>query len=426
MKIKNFFTSVVAGAALLVFAGAASAALPCYTTNSDTTPTMPTEDVNIYGASAQFTFWSTEFKNYLAAAGCTPANGTWAQSEAWSPVNTNANQYVVQANCGGTTVNFRVASKASYDGPAAADNQNYVYADKACFNAGLGLNTRPVLHINTGTCAYGQLNCPAPAAPTDCEVITWGASDVAVVDFKQVSQPGGRNFLLNPLSMQNGTVDFCNAATITFGFFVNSTVTSASTGTVIDNISPIEARMIYSQNLTNWNQLISTPSITTLPIVACARHAGSGTHSTMDFMAIRPAQTFTTGVGNYKFNESTGNMMTCISTNNGAIGFADADRPLIANTRGPLKYGGVQPLDLNVQNATYTVATPMHSYVSPTNAAKNLYKDICTYMGRPSKITNPYWSATCQMTYVPKAFGSLATWWPNPIKGQGGCICDQP
>jgi ABC-type phosphate transport system substrate-binding protein len=427
VKIKKFVTSIVAGAALLVFAGAASAATPCYQTGNDTTPTQPAEDVNIYGASAQFTFWSTEFKNYLAAAGCTPANVSWAQSEAWSPVNTNANQYIVQANCGGTTVNFRVASKASYDGPAAVDNQNYIYADKACFNVGQGLNTRPMLDINVPGCAFGQLNCAAPvASATTCKPITWGASDVAVVDFKQVSSPSGRNFILNPLTMQNGTTDFCNAATISFAFFVNSTVTSSSTGTTIDNISPIEARMIYSGQMTNWNQLVSTPSMTTLPIVACARHAGSGTQATADFMIARPAAIFVTGIGNLRFNESTSNMVTCVNANNGAIGYLDADRVPLASTRGPLKLNGVMPLDVNLNNATYTFATPMHSYVTPVDAAKNLYKDMCTYVGRPSKITNPYWTASCQMSYLPKTFGTLATWAPSTIKGAGGCVCDQP
>ncbi len=49
MKIKKIFTSVIVGASLLAFVGAASAATT-YTTGTGS-PSMPTGDLNVYGAS---------------------------------------------------------------------------------------------------------------------------------------------------------------------------------------------------------------------------------------------------------------------------------------------------------------------------------------------------------------------------------------
>lgn len=436
MKIKNIVTTFIAGAGLIAMVGTASA--NCWNTGTDT-PTVPTGDLNVYGASAQFGFWSGEAKQYLGKAGCTWKNGSsWADSEAWDN-KANPSHYVVQADCsavgGPATVNFRVSSKASYDGPTAVDAQaGYAYADNSC-GGGAALNQRPMLNVGPGTrCAFvagGNLACGVPTvAGGDCTAVNWGASDVSVGDFQQVSGPvAGRNFLLNPLTITSPDVhDSCNAVAVPFGFFVNkATVTKQADGTPLSNISTMEARMIFSGALTNWNQLASTPT-NTQAIVACARHAGSGTHATIDFMVVRPASLFRTAVGNKKFNESTGNMMTCIQTNNGAIGYADADRLLAspnAAISGPLNLDGVVPTEANVENFTYLFSDgTQHAYTKDANAGTNFFKDLCLWAGAPAAVdrvnANAVWAPTCNMPFIANSLGS---WSVNANKGLGSCLC---
>ena len=434
MKIKTMITSIVAGAGILAMVGSASAA--CFQTGVAGTPTVPTKDLNIYGASAQFTFWKSEFKNYLQAAGCV-AKGNAANATDWanaSATSSDSAHFVVQADCSGVggpaTVNFRVSSKASYDGPPAVANKQTIYTTNNC-GTGVNLKQREMLHGGVGTCAWGSTACTPPTqANGDCEAVNWGASDVAVGDFKQVSDL--RNFTVNPVILTGaGTVavtDFCSPNAISFGFFLNKNVISQSTGTYLNFISPIEIKMIYSGKLTNWNQLVSNPS-NTLAIVACARDAGSGTAATMDFMMMKPTQIFQAGSATQIFNDGTGPMMNCVNNNAGAIGYADADRPNLANTYGPIALGdatfSVAPTTANVKTLAYDFVTPQHAYVANTDRATNMFLDLCTYAGWPAKlaVVNANWAATCEMTFLPANKLTLATWAPSTVLGTGGCTC---
>src|SRR5208337_1334204 len=183
MKNKAILTSLIAGVCCLALAGTVSAAT-CFTTGVNGTPSAPTKDINIYGASAQQVFWTTEAPNYLQAAGCIPGDGSAANAANWAANSatdaaSNPSHFVVRALCGpghATLVNFRVSSKASYDGPVAVDDSPTVYGDTAC-----GAPT---------------------AARGDCAVVNWGASDVAVGDFQQASYgTPPRNFVANPVTL---------------------------------------------------------------------------------------------------------------------------------------------------------------------------------------------------------------------------------
>src|SRR5208337_4252226 len=228
MKNKAILTSLIAGVCCLALAGTVSAAT-CFTTGVNGTPSAPTKDINIYGASAQQVFWTTEAPNYLQAAGCIPGDGSAANAANWAANSatdaaSNPSHFVVRALCGpghATLVNFRVSSKASYDGPVAVDDSPTVYGDTSC---GV-LNQRPLLHGGIAACPWGSTACGAPtAARGDCAVVNWGASDVAVGDFQQASYgTPPRNFVANPVTL-NTAVDFCHPEAVAFGFYVNNSV----------------------------------------------------------------------------------------------------------------------------------------------------------------------------------------------------------
>ncbi|HXY55546.1 MAG TPA: substrate-binding domain-containing protein [Nitrospirota bacterium] len=428
MKIK-IIALLIAVVSLFPFVGTASAA-SCFSTGVSGAPAVPQGDLNIYGASAQFTFWKNEFVNYLTAAGCTWANGTsWAQSQATDSA-TNPSHYVIQANCsavgGPAVVNFRVSSKASYDGPAAVDAQVTPYSVNNC-GVGANANQRELLHGGTVACPWGSTSCPAPAAANgDCEVVTWGSADVAVGDFQQITTgASGRNFKLNPLVMSANTVDFCHPNAIGFGFWVNNSVTTTA-GPIISNIQALEARMIYSGKLTNWSQLAST-SMNAAPIVVCSRTAGSGTAASLDFQIVRPSSIITTPLGNDKFNDSTGNEVTCVSSNAGAIGVFDADRSVAGlNISGPLSVNGIAPSTAALEGATYLYTDgAQHAYVSLANSAVPWINDVCLWAGWPARLPSATWASTCNMNYLPggNGAGSLAAWAPSTVKGTLGCTC---
>ena len=53
------------------------------------------------------------------------------------------------------------------------------------------------------------------------------------------------------------------------------------------------------------------------------------------------------------FNNTTGDMMNCINSTPGAIGFADADRANAASTFGPVAFNGVVPNATTIKNGLY-------------------------------------------------------------------------
>ncbi len=411
MKIKNIFASAIAGVSLLAFVGAASAGTTIYQTGTSS-PTMPTADINVWGSSAQFTYWKREAPNYLQAAGCT--NGV-------SGTTTDNKNFVQQANCGGTTVNFRVSSKASYDGPLAIDGNttNPFASNTSCSSP----YDRPM--ADPSSCSGGVCTSAALCVP-----VTIGASDVLLQDFTQhttgtLNGPLGgasevHNFLLDPVTVSSNVVDLCRPLAIPFSFYVNNSVLT-SAGTVLNNLSTASAKMIFSGAVKDWSDLqgivsggtgTTVLSMPAMPINACFRAAGSGTLATL--AAFMEPQTLLTtqisgGTGYHAwFNDGSADMMNCVNgsgtwSGTGAVGFADVDQNL-AN------YGNTTRLSLDnqipytplTQTWTNPFMTIENVYVSLANSTNPLYLDICTYSDQPSTVeaNNIYWAAQCHMQYV--------------------------
>jgi hypothetical protein len=408
MKIKHFIASVVAGASLLASVGAASAAT--IYSGGGSAPAMPTSDISIYGASAQYTFWKTEGPLYRVAAGCTlGVSGATADGK----------HFIQQANCGGTTINFRVSSKASYDGPLAVDgNATHPSRDTTCSDP----HQRPM--IDPSTCSGGV--CAAPTA-SNCYTVTIGASDVTVGDFKQKSTGallgplGGaatvRDFKSNPFTLSANTTDYCRPEAISFAFFAHNDITTTG-GATISNITSSEAKMLFSGVVKNWSDL-QAQSMNSLPVQLCFRHAGSGTHASMDAWMTPnalPQTAVTGGLSKIYFNDGSSDLMRCVNgsgswTGSGAIGYADADQSLGSYPNVVrLTIDGVSPLGAQVDDYTHSFVSIQNMYASTTNAADPIYQDLCTYASQPSVIAavNPNWSASCNMKRIKNSnFGNF-------------------
>lgn len=147
----------------------------------------------------------------------------------------------------------------------------------------------------------------------------------------------------------------------------------------LDNISRIMAVLLYSGLITHWNDFGAYfPS---QPVTLCFRHAGSGTHATLDWAVMRGNNAWGTGMLTAQqagppiawFNDGSSDMMRCINgattvSTTYAIGYADADQ--LAGTKNypnvhALKYQGVEPRRWTIRNGTYSFWSSQQMYEDP-------------------------------------------------------------
>jgi ABC-type phosphate transport system substrate-binding protein len=400
MNFKKILLAVVTGAALLTLAGAALS--------------MPASDINIYGASAQYNFWKAEGANFLADQGCT-VNGSRELNDGSSEAKKH---FIVNATCGANSVNIRVSSKASYDGVLALQN-NTVNPNAA--PGGCPGTQRLMLTAYTGDARA-------------CYTVTIGASDVVVGDFFQTSvgqklgpYEGGsitRNFLGANAITDAGVTDYCRPLTIPFAFFINNSVKLADGVTQPTDINLVTAKIIFGSGaLADWSDL---PGYNAGVINVCFRHAGSGTHATINslFPTLASAVVnlpkvaggggLTYSGSNYFFNDGSADEMKCVNgaglssgaywDGTGAIGYADADQDL---TNYPathrLTFNGVVPTRANVINSSYPFITVQNMYVTPGNAADATLIALCNHAADPINVhrANGFWAPTCAFPVIP-------------------------
>ncbi|NVN98825.1 MAG: hypothetical protein HXX17_05825 [Geobacteraceae bacterium] len=419
--------SLVAGAAVLATAAICQAA--------------PAE-LNIYGASAQYTYWNAQSQNYAATnLGCT----------ATAPVNNGGKHGFVSAtNCTSTLVpvnsatgkrdlDIRYSGIASAEGPLSA------------------LKAAPLdATLATGcNLANGERLMYASSSTLVCKPVHIGTSDVAGESLVQSSSGqklgpmGGGAFNVTMTAIDTSSLTPNNTVVVPFGFFVNSAVTAQTcttglignyctantqcdtapanaTGTcgaaaTITNISREEASLIFSGYVTDWSDLGTY--FTAQPVVACLRHAGSGTHSAMDLTVMNSgwgANMVTAeaaGSPTIWFNQGSGDEIKCINGNTtatptgsliGAIGYADGDQALgVANTSQnvkQLKYNGFYPTRTAIRNGLYDFYTNAWLYTNPANGAtvNNLANNLVTFAQDPAHVPATkanYWAAQGEMKF---------------------------
>ncbi|GEM_PF-464499 len=408
--VKKAVKAAVIGGALLGLVGAAQAA---------------TYEVNIYGASAQYKFWRDAAPEFLKSMGCSESDIYAAKGE----VSNRDNGIAVCAgsdvagmgisagggfNGDGNTYIIRYSTNASYDGIRSVQDLNPDNVDPVCTSAGDGFrlmadetNTAFAPYFTQG---YGTVN------GTACKDITIGASDVAAETFNQSSQgallgPGGGDWTernIGGLSIDASHYVSYRPVVVPFAFFANA---NPAHPVPFDNMSRLMAVTIFSGQVPNWNKFNpdldgdgtpNEPGLYTvdpatgqptansgdsLPMIVCLRHAGSGTHATLDAAVMRKdaglLQQETT-VDNFMyqfgmapavyFNKGSSDEMRCVggyfngyddTINLGqpswaAVGYADADKnegePVVGGEYGDIKrmtFQGVAPVKVAITNGQY-------------------------------------------------------------------------
>jgi hypothetical protein len=405
--MKKLFIAILAVAFGLAIAGAASA---------DT-------DINVYGASAQFNFWSAQAGNWLTSAtggNCTggattsPASGITTisgltlhgQKYFWAQGSTCG------ADTGAGKITVRVVAGDSVDGLAQVVPEAYPFDAKV-----------PGGHLDPLICAAGtrtmmagtgSLSVPA-STDMSCYPVTLGASDVTPDLFTQQTTsagsyfdgPTGSDVAWGPINLNGhvpnvGSLNHYQPVVVPFGIWLNSTVqlstctnsnnavytgspctansqcgTSTQPGTCgapanVTNISLDWVTQILGGSIYNWNDLNS--AFSNEPIVICLRVPGSGTLATADYTFVKRATNVALpvaeapvggGVQPYVyFNFTSGDLEKCVNTEKGAIGILDADDSKVngAGGYGPVALNGQLPTRQNIRTGLYDYFTIENLY----------------------------------------------------------------
>jgi ABC-type phosphate transport system substrate-binding protein len=380
MNFKKILKTFAAGLSVFAMVGTASAAI--------------TSDINLYGASAQFNVWTANAGPYMASQGCTNIQSATRDSK-------NA---IVKGTCSGVDRYFRISSKASYDGPLAIQgNTTNPFRVNEC------ASPYERLMVNEATCTWG-----GTCSGTKCVPVTVGASDVPVGCFTQESHGalagplGGvwtdRNFKTNPITWTGA--EPCKPLVVPFAFFANNTVSKL--GSTISNITKDNAEIIFNGQAYNWSDLVDVDgtSFDADPIAVCLRHAGSGTHASIDAYLNSPlinTQEVAAGDHFFYFNDGSSDLMKCVNGSGswsgaGAIGYADADQSLTSYPNSViLDLNGITPNATDLPNA---IAEGAYNFYGLQQLYGITASDpLCVYAGNPANITNPVWVAKCKLTY---------------------------
>jgi ABC-type phosphate transport system substrate-binding protein len=186
----------------------------------------------------------------------------------------------------------------------------------------------------------------------------------------------------------------------------------------ITNVSREEISLIFSGVATDWSDLGAY--FEAKPIVACLRHAGSGTAAAFEHTVMNSAWganlVASEVPGNIYFNQDSGGMMKCINGNTGGsttgavmggIGYADADQAINAAGSSDhvkqLKYNGFYPTRSAVRNGLYDFYTNAWLYTNPANTVQaDLAADIIAFAQLPGNVPSNkknYWATVGEMKF---------------------------
>lgn len=494
MNVKKKLAVVAAGASLLAMAGAANAT---------------TYEMNFFGASAQYLFWKNAAAGYLSHLGCTQdLTRTGTSGNFFVTVGTNCS--AAPAGSGITSsdeIVIRYSSKASYagiwalqshadstDNPGSGDFPNGVVSPatdptKSCQDAANGANPASYRwfadanSVVSGVVKKGICR-PVTVATSDVEASAFtqssfgkkigpmdtgsnitrsftganavsATSPVTLANAQPLAVPFGA--FVNPAVAYNKCVAGTNAGQLCYkdsdcpsstcratsdGLPMNATCSNANT---IDDLTREQMIAIFSGVAKNWADF--GRYYASQPIVACFRHAGSGTMATLDYTVMHkswgaglaPSQKLPTadyGTSTYNaaidpatpnlstanviwFNDSTGDSLNCIKGASvasawtgatahttsciGAVGYADADNACPAPPTGivAVKYNGKFASREAIRNGRYDWFSNQQMYWDPANTAvAALCTDADAFVGNPANLTVAnLGGSTCKAAY---------------------------
>jgi hypothetical protein len=320
------------------------------------------------------------------------------------------------------TVVIRYSSKASYDGINAVQGIN-PEASPECTNRSERLMA-DLGAVQTSLTGYGVTPLGVTSI-TACKDVTIGISDVNPTTLKNKKSKGNLKGHLGGVYTQRDISDLISPhyanyydrklLIVPFAFYAN---TNVPTG----NMNRLMATQIFSGQVYDWNQFDMNHS--SLPMVVCMRHAGSGILATLDAAVmcgdydlvqteVNASSIDYVGNGGLQpltwFNESSSDMKNCLRdhgttnaaerSNLGAVGYLAADEP---NTSDyfQMTFDGVSPSKVRDDNGniihspiavegkySFWSAHHLYWYKNEPTATKNLITGLVNYVKDQNNMT---------------------------------------
>lgn len=427
-------------------------------------------DINLYGSSAQYPYWATQAQDYMKnQLGCTTFQNTYGTTStgvAPAGLPSGVSCYATEGTgCTSAltngTVNFRYCSNSSVTGIQSVAGSVSPNPD-SCGSLNQRLMVNP---DGTGT--------------VSCQTVLGGVSDVSGEAFTQASS-GNK---LGPLGGAVVTPSYAgistsalgltayNTVVTPFAFYVNNQVTATqcvnsgigsgglvgnlcasnadcnsqanlptadgkcnTTATTINNLSRTEAVLLFSGQVADWSYLGTYYTAQTVTL--CFRHAGSGTHATLNYAVMNPQWGASLPTAQQAgvpltsptiwFNNATGDEENCIngdttSSTTGsaiaAVGYADANIPFGAvppagvgvagksQNITQVKYQGYYPTRSHVRNGEYEFYAVSYLYLNnvANSSSTNLMNNLITYAQNPADVPSSlvnYWPSLTEMWFV--------------------------
>ena len=391
-------------------------------------PAQATLEIHLFGASAQYKFWTAAAPEFLDSV-CTGAVQHAKQKDVTDnevSMSTRDSGIVQGFDCQGTGEHVVISytTFASIKGIQAVKGSA---ADDGCINASdRGVPDWNDMDGDGKAVTWGAF--PGPAGTIEdlaCQDIHIGASDVAGETFGQESHgqlkgPNGGGWYDAYANSEDTTgLLNCRPIVVPFSFFAHQD-SRIIPGSGQGNMTRLMATLIFSGQVNDWSDF----GYAAQPITACMRHAGSGTHATLDADVFRGEAelmklealpgSFPVNQGfapvTY-FNKGSSDMMKCIrDAGAGAVGYADSDKNG-SNWNGSdgsyptvtrLEYMGEDGVASNVKNGIYDFWSAQWLYYrsNEDQAVKETISDLCGYAGQGINIPDSrveFWVAADDM-----------------------------
>jgi hypothetical protein len=337
--------------------------------------------VNMYGASAQRDYWKYLGQTFMT--GELVDNGMNCESAHYAKASGDSNYYVIKGeNCefAGKADPLQVefddiyityASTASNEGIRAVKEVEAL--DPAKYGCGTAYDQRKIVDVSS--CGLDAV-WPADggcSATLVCGDIDLGTSDVEGASFTQSTtgapygHMGGTSKTYTVTPEDTAGLKTYYPTVVPFAFYANDVYeTVADAG--VDNLTRTQALNLFGAHVNNWNQFVGYDD---RKVVLCFRHAGSGTHATLDKAVFRGDDTikssqvtFGTGYRAYFYKSSSSTrtgeagMLECVANNANlsdatymAVGYMDADT--VDDRVVKLKYQGALPTADEIIKGSY-------------------------------------------------------------------------
>ncbi len=341
--------------------------------------------VDMYGASAQRDYWKDLGESFMTA---TVANGGMGCATAHK-AKKDSNKIVIKgetcAIAGSDDVYITYNSVASLEGVRAAKEVAPVVAEACATSNGNAFRT--IVKVNS--CTYPAWPAEGTCTATVCGDIELGTSDVEGSSFDQESHGGIYGHLGGAVQdivlTAESTTGLKNykPTVVPFAFYANNDLGGAAPAAPLNNLTRTQALNLFSGNVYDWGQLNGFGAYAGKGVQLCFRHAGSGTHATIDKAVMRgdlalvteEAVNYSAGVLPDAFfyqssDSSSGGMKQCIETNGGngvggeyiAIGYLDADAAATLNMH-QMKFQGASATDTEIANGSYDFWSAQNVYL---------------------------------------------------------------